>query len=81
MISSEQIKAARAMLGWTQDDLIQKSGLSPTTIKRMETIGPGRSSAANLAAVQSALEDAGVIFIAENGEGPGVRLRKPIKGE
>ena len=34
----------------------------------------------NLAAIKSALESAGVIFVDENGEGPGVRLRKRKTG-
>ena len=79
MISSEQIRAARALLGWSQSDLVREAKLSLTTVKRMEAddIGPGRSSAANLSAVQAALEAAGVQFIPENGGGAGVRLAKP----
>ena len=54
--------------------------LSLPTIKRMEgPIGPGRSSAENVAAVVSALDAAGVQFIDENGGGAGVRLRKPSR--
>ncbi|TQX88457.1 MULTISPECIES: helix-turn-helix transcriptional regulator [unclassified Rhizobium] len=77
MIQAEQIRAARALLGWSQQDLVEKSGLSFTTIKRMESIGPGRSAAENVAAVQKALESAGVTFIPENGGGAGVRMAKP----
>lgn len=80
MLSAEQIRAARALLGWSQDELVKRSGLSPTTIKRMETLGPGRSSADNVEAVQKALEAGGVAFIPENGGGAGVRLAKP-RGE
>lgn len=76
MLTTHQIRAARALLDWSQDDLARETGLSRPTIKRMETKGPGGSTAANVEAVQRALEAAGVIFIAENGEGPGVRLRK-----
>ncbi len=49
-------------------------GLATDTIARLE-----RGEAlkpATVAAIQTALEAAGVIFVAENGEGPGVRLRK-----
>jgi predicted transcriptional regulator len=35
----------------------------------------------NLSAIRTALEDAGVQFIAENGGGPGVRLKKPAKAK
>ncbi|WP_203074632.1 helix-turn-helix domain-containing protein [Falsiroseomonas ponticola] len=77
MISAKQIKAARVFLEWEQRDLAERSGLSLPTIQRMEKHGVERSSAANAMKVQTALEAAGVEFIAENGGGAGVRLRKP----
>jgi len=79
MIKATQIRAARALLNWTQQDLVAASGLSFTTIKRMEDekIGPGRSSAENVDAVQKAMQAAGILFIAENGGGAGVRLANP----
>lgn len=76
MISGFQIRAARALIEWSQEDLANAVGLSRQTVKRMETKGPGASSAANVEAVQSALESAGIVFIPENGGGAGVRLRK-----
>jgi transcriptional regulator with XRE-family HTH domain len=76
MITVDQMRAGRALIGWTQDELAARSGVAPATIRRMENLGTARSSAGNVDAVQKALEAAGVIFIAENGEGPGVRLRK-----
>ena len=54
----------------------RRPGLSLPTIKRVESDRDVSVSPAALAAVKTALEDAGVIFVAENGEGPGVRLRK-----
>lgn len=79
MLMSEQVRAARALLNWTQQELGEKSGLSLTTIKRMESIGTGRSSMENVEAVRTALVGAGVIFLG-TGEttdgGPGVRLEK-----
>ncbi|MCA3485850.1 MAG: helix-turn-helix transcriptional regulator [Rhodobacter sp.] len=76
-ISIKQVKAARALLGWTQPDLAAASGVSVPTIARLEsedgTLG-GRASTG--AAIRAALEAAGVEFIAENGGGAGVRLRK-----
>ena len=82
MIEAGQIRAARALLEWSQADLVEKSGLSLTTIRRMENaeVGPGRSSAENVASVQRLLEAAGVQFIPENGGGAGVRLTRP-KGQ
>ncbi len=79
MLTAAQIKAARALVDWSQPQLAAASGLSMPTIRRMEgPLGPGRSTAANVDAVQRALELAGVIFI-EAGEvkpgGPGVRLK------
>lgn len=79
MITAAQIRAARALLGWKQMDLVNASGLSFTTVQRMEDlgIGPGRSSLANVDAAQRALESAGVQFIPENGGGAGVRMAMP----
>lgn len=79
VIEAKQIRAARALLEWSQDDLVKRTGLSLTTIRRMEdsNIGPGRSSAENVAAVQRVLEAAGVTFIPQNGGGAGVRLARP----
>jgi transcriptional regulator with XRE-family HTH domain len=79
MLTAAQIKAARALIDWSQPQLATASGLSMPTIRRMEgPLGPGRSTAANVEAVQRALEVAGVIFI-DAGEvkpgGPGVRLK------
>jgi transcriptional regulator with XRE-family HTH domain len=76
MISNAQLRAARGLLGWSQARLAEASGLGIATIKRMEgDRGPLRSSAENVLKVQKALEDAGVIFIDADEEGPGVRLR------
>ncbi|MCH8998792.1 MAG: helix-turn-helix transcriptional regulator [Proteobacteria bacterium] len=82
MIISEQLRAARGLVGWSQSALAKASGLALSTIKRMEgDRGPLRSSAENVLKVQQALENVGVAFIDEGNElGPGVRLRKPEKG-
>lgn len=76
-MTAGQIRAARALLNWSQNDLVKRSGLSLTTVRRMEDagIGPGKSSADNVGKVQGVLEGAGIIFIASNGNGPGVRMR------
>ena len=76
MISAKQIKAARIFLGWEQRELAERSGLSLPTIQRMEKLGVERSSAGNAQRLQQAMEAAGVEFIAENGGGAGVRMRK-----
>ncbi len=78
MIESVQFRAARGLLGWSQTKLAEASGLAFSTIKRMEgSEGLVRGHAENVWRVQRALEEAGIIFIDENGGGPGVRLRKP----
>jgi hypothetical protein len=77
-LTSAQIRAARALLRWSADDLARKSSLGLSTIKRAELADDATSmTVANDLAVRRALEAAGVIFIDENGDaGPGVRLRK-----
>ena len=77
MITAEQIRGARAMLRWSAKRLAAEAGLSWPTIQRMEaaTGVPGGLSR-NLELIQRTLEEAGVIFINEDDEGPGVRLRK-----
>ena len=64
------------MIDWEQRHLANATGLAIGTIRRMEASdGPVRGNAGNVWKVQRALEDAGVIFIDENGGGPGVRLK------
>jgi hypothetical protein len=73
---SAQIRAARALLRWSAEDLAQRSALSVATIRRAELRADETSmTVANNLAVRHALEAAGVEFIDQNGGGPGVRLR------
>ena len=77
MLTSEQIKMARAALGWSIDVLAEKTSISSRTIKRIEaTIGIPKATAANLKLIKQTLEQAGVEFIGSADEGPGVRLWK-----
>ena len=80
MITAAQIRAARALLDWNGAELAKAAGLSLQTIRRMESaIGPERSSAMNVEAVQHALEGAGVVFLAADEAatlGPGLRLKR-----
>jgi transcriptional regulator with XRE-family HTH domain len=76
-ITGAQIRAARALIRWRAEDLAKASGVGVATVRRAELLdGPVTMTGPNAAAVQRALEAAGVIFVEENGEGPGVRLRK-----
>ena len=73
MISIEQIKAARALLGWTQDDLARVSGLSKPSVNTLER-RIANPKLDTLHAIQRALEEAGVEFT----DGPGVKLRSSV---
>jgi transcriptional regulator with XRE-family HTH domain len=76
-VSVRQIKAARALLGWSQEDLAKKSGISAPTVKRLEAVdGDIGGRAETGEALVAALQEAGVEFIAENGGGAGVRVTK-----
>jgi transcriptional regulator with XRE-family HTH domain len=72
VISVEQIKAARRLIGWTQARLSRNSGVSENTIQRYEK-GVRRTVASTLAKIERAFEVAGVEFT--HGERPGVRIR------
>jgi transcriptional regulator with XRE-family HTH domain len=77
VITVAQLRAARALIGWSQPELAEHSGVGIATIRRMEGArGLPKTTAENVWKVQRALEDAGIIFINDNDEGPGVRLRK-----
>lgn len=73
-MTAGQIRAARALIGMTQAELATKSEVSLPTIKRVETGADAKVS--TMTAIRAALEAAGVVFLPENGNGPGVALRK-----
>lgn len=70
-----QCRAARALIQLTQTVLADASGVSLSTVVDFEK-ERRQVAAPSIAAIRAALEAAGVIFVDENGEGPGVRLRK-----
>jgi transcriptional regulator with XRE-family HTH domain len=70
-----QCRAARALTGMSQDDLAAASKVAKATIAAFE-LGQRQPYQRTIAALRAALEDSGVIFLAANGEGPGVRLQK-----
>jgi transcriptional regulator with XRE-family HTH domain len=79
MLTSEQIRAARALLRIEQRDLAERAGVSLETIKRLERLpGPISAYTSTVDAIRHALEKAGVEFIDQNGGGPGARLKNPI---
>lgn len=76
-VSIRQVKAARALLGWSQSDLAQRSGVSEPTIKRIEaTDGELGGRADTATKIIAAIERAGVGFLAEGSvaEGKGVAI-------
>ncbi|MFC3003332.1 helix-turn-helix domain-containing protein [Falsiroseomonas tokyonensis] len=74
MITGTQLRMARAALKMGVRDVAAAAKVSPATVTRIEADQPANAS--TLAAIRTALEAAGVEFIAENGGGAGVRLRK-----
>src|SRR5467141_2148829 len=75
-ITAQQSRGARAMLGWTREQLAERSKVSAATLADFEA---EKRTPYNrtLADIRRALEEAGIEFIPENGGGPGARLRKP----
>jgi transcriptional regulator with XRE-family HTH domain len=76
-VSIRQIKAARALLAWSQEQLAVAAGVSVPTIKRLEAqdgLLGGRADTGEK--IEAALRQAGIEFLDENGGGAGVRLRK-----
>ena len=79
-ITTRQLKAARALLAWSQADLAKRSGVSEPTIARLESFDGelgGREETTRK--IRQAIERAGVEFIEENGGGTGVRVRRKQK--
>ena len=77
MLSSEMVRAGRALLRWEQKDLAEASGVLLPTIKRLEaTPGPLSAHGPTIAAMSRAVETAELEFIPENGGGAGIRFRE-----
>lgn len=70
-----QIRGARAMLDWSMVELAKSSGVSVSTIKRLEDGAMPSVSVRVLALLRIAMEDDGVQFLPDEGSGPGLRLR------
>jgi transcriptional regulator with XRE-family HTH domain len=76
MIEAAQIRAARALIGWSQAELAGAAGVPISIVERFESGQPDSIGAEAVAKMRAALESAGVAFIPKNGGGAGVRLRK-----
>jgi transcriptional regulator with XRE-family HTH domain len=77
MISSSQVRAAKALLRWSGEELANMSGISLSTIRRVEGADgiPEAQNIKTIMAIKKALEDAGVEFIGSPDDRPGVRLK------
>ena len=76
-VTGSQLRAARALVRWSVDDLAESSRVAVATISHAEAQdGPVSLTAADARALRRALEGSGVEFIAENGDGAGVRFSK-----
>lgn len=74
-MNAAQCRMARAATGLGVRDLAKLADISPDTVARLERGEELKES--TVAAIRAALESAGVVFLPENGNGPGVALRKP----
>jgi transcriptional regulator with XRE-family HTH domain len=74
MLTREQLRMARAALNWSVRDLAAKAGVAANTVSRYENGADAYGE--TLLKLQRTLEAEGLIFLEENGEGPGVRLKK-----
>ncbi len=82
MLEPAQIRAARALLGWRQEDLSEASGVGTATIQRMEKSHHAITGyVSTLVRIQEAFEQAGILFIDDDDTGGyGLRLAKKKKG-
>jgi transcriptional regulator with XRE-family HTH domain len=77
VITSEQIRAARAALGWSASELAAECGLSLRTIANFESeAGVTQTRRSSMLAIKSALEAAGIEFIGTPGDAPGIRIHR-----
>ena len=82
MIVGAQMRAARAALNWSIEDLAEKSGVSARTIMRLEAVDgvpPGRSQ--TLFDIKAALEAGGIAFTGTATDRPGIQLLRASRGD
>ena len=76
LITSEQIRAGRALIKWSADELALSAGIGVATIRRFESVaGVPSGQLRVLELLKKALENAGVEFIGTPDDRPGVRLK------
>jgi transcriptional regulator with XRE-family HTH domain len=75
MLTASQIRSARHALNWSVNELSANSGVSPSTIKRIESSkGVPNSNIPTVAALRASLESAGIEFIGAPDDDPGIRI-------
>lgn len=77
IVTSEQIRAGKAMLRWSGEELASRAGVSLSTVRRVEAADgvPEGQNLKTLIAIMKAFEDAGIEFIGRPDDAPGVRLK------
>ena len=79
MITSDQIRAARALLKWSAEDLAKEAGVGIATVRRFELDkGVPSGQVRILGALKTTLEVGGIEFIGTPEDCPGVRLKKVV---
>jgi transcriptional regulator with XRE-family HTH domain len=81
MIEAAQVRAARALIGWSLAKLAEAADVPLSIVERFETGAPDHIADDVVDRMRAALEAAGVAFIPKNGGGAGVRLRKGRESE
>ena len=80
MVTSRQFRAARALLGWTQQTLADRALVAINTVRAIEADRSYPSlKPDSITAVRRALEKAGIVFLSNGTMGEGVRFAKPPK--
>lgn len=79
MIEGRQIRAARALLGWSREDLVEASGVSISALNRLET-GAADTRSSTWRKVLATLSHAGIEFITRDDGAVGV-VAKPVRGK
>jgi transcriptional regulator with XRE-family HTH domain len=81
MIEAAQVRAAHALIGWSQSKLAEAAGVALSIVERFESGAPDHQANEAMDKMRAALEAAGVAFISKNGGGAGVRLSKGGEAE
>ena len=82
MVEAAQVRAARALIGWSQSKLADAAVVPVSTINAFETGAPDSITNEAVDKIRIALETAGAVFIPKDGGGGiGVRLREALEGE